>query len=244
MSRSLPRLAPAATDAALQRLWAALHGADPFPGVPAEAWKAMGFQGASPLTDVRGAGAYGLDLLVRTVEGCSRLRPAALASDAEYPFCAAALDVAFMVFAALKLLPHPPAFCPALGTAISAPDAAEREDLQGFAALAAAGSPDAVLLAAVQATMTAVETAWGGLKATLSSGAGVPGAPAGAPAGDASMAILHFKHVLQGARAALLAALAERPPTVAQLAAGVDKHIAASAGPGELTPLPSQGAAR
>lgn len=156
------------------------------------------------------------------------MRGPALASAEEYPFCAAVLDAAFMLFAALKLLPHPPAFCPALGTAISAPDVGERGDLIGFAALAAAvPAPEAVLVTALDATLRVMQGAWGALKADLDAGRGAPGAPPGAPSGDSSTAILHFKAVLVAGRAALLAALAERPPTLAALREGVAKAGAA-----------------
>ncbi len=133
------------TNALLNRLWAALqpwqtdpHAPRDCPGRKHAAWKHVGFQADTPLSDVRSAGLLGLQLLVHVAETEPNARRLAHASGQQYPFCAAVLDCAFMMFAALKLLPTLPTFCPALGTRIREPDKATRRDLQGFLGLVAA----------------------------------------------------------------------------------------------------------
>ena len=132
----------------LQRLWLAVYGPQgpAFPGVEHDSWTSLGFQCKRPLSDVRAAKQFGLELLVQVVETEPSLRRLVLASDDEYPFCAAVLDVAFMLFCALKLTPSLPSMCPAIGTKIREPDTADRVDLQGFAGLASTASSPASLM--------------------------------------------------------------------------------------------------
>ena len=111
------------------------------------------------------------------------------ASDTQYPFCAAVLDSAFMMCAALKLLPSKPTFCPAVGTAIRLPDSATRRDIQGFLLLVqASDAPITVLQECVLcwlcvhltfmwplcrvllATCGQVQVGWDQLKITLLAG--------------------------------------------------------------------------
>jgi len=143
----------AATAELLRRLWTALQpwqsnaqAPRQCPGRKHAAWKSIGFQAETPLTDVRSAGLLGLQLLVQVAEQWPAARELAHASSTQYPFCAAVLDSSFMICAALKLLPSTPTFCPALGTGIREPDSGTRRDLQGFLALVQASDAPITVL--------------------------------------------------------------------------------------------------
>ncbi len=96
---------PAAEAARLERLWCALMPARRAHASGARAWTLLGFQGADPLTDLRGMGWLGLDVLVRLAESPARdggaLLQAALANFPELPLAIALINLEAL---ALRLL--------------------------------------------------------------------------------------------------------------------------------------------
>jgi hypothetical protein len=135
-------LSTSGVEALLSRLWSALQPCRSVPSHPVgcpgprhAGWRTIGFQADTPLTDVRSAGLLGLQLLVEVAERSSDAAALAHASVSQFPYCAAVLDCAFMLFAALKLMQQTPSFCPAMGTQIRQPDRATRNDLRGFLGL-------------------------------------------------------------------------------------------------------------
>lgn len=114
--------------AAAGALWdAALGGALPRPAVPSEQWKYLGFQGTSPLTDMRSPTALVTMRLVaralasQPADHPLRAEAARAALGASPPFALALLNSAHMLTAHLHLAAThdaPPAFCPCCGAAI------------------------------------------------------------------------------------------------------------------------------
>jgi len=93
--------------AVLRRLWTAAFPWDPFPDVndgKSTQWKAMGWQSDLPSRDIRGGGILSLQLLAHFAEtrqdefSALMRKERGLRSDFEYPFCAAGINVAVLLF--------------------------------------------------------------------------------------------------------------------------------------------------
>ena len=134
----------------------------PYPGVPSRAWRALGFQGDSPRTDLRALGASGLAFLTRLLaaspaggDGASyRSRVLSLAvgcaRGADMPLAIAALNAQHLLMCHLHLFARPPAFCCCCGARIRETEYGARAaqshrgaSLTGFVRLLGAEGPDA-----------------------------------------------------------------------------------------------------
>lgn len=246
----------------LQALWAAAHAARPdelthalegttspcpaFPGPHSDEWKHLGFQRNEPESDVRSAGVFGLRVVVRALQMQPQLGAGVWQSDVGYPWAASALDVVFMLAAALKLLPKPASYCPAIGTAISQADAhGPRLDIVGFArwAHADAAGPEAVFQTVCNAALLEMHVQWSELQdkvhGTTANSVLSPLHASRASSREPQqqqgrqpqpeVALLFFRNALQAVRQATLAALAAGEGPGGDFLAAVRRHGAVAA---------------
>lgn len=167
------------------------------PAATGDHWKAIGFQGKNPATDVRGAGMHGLRLLIRLLQDFPYFKTKLHASAEEYPFSACSLNVTRMLVCHLKLYMSQPHFCPCCGAAIRE-SVGERPVMTGFLDLLDADE-DATF-GVYAATMLLLDAEWARRRRT-----------------DRGFDLLKFNEVLLTARKQILKLLSSYPPSVDDL---------------------------
>mmetsp|Transcript_1552 Transcript_1552/g.4639 ORF Transcript_1552/g.4639 Transcript_1552/m.4639 type:complete len:278 (-) Transcript_1552:35-868(-) len=91
----------------LMRLWDVLCPDQDFPGPKSDAWKAVGFQSADPLSDLRAAGSLGVEHMVYLCENHREFVEGVMSRDWGYPFAASALNITYLLCGFLGLYDTP-----------------------------------------------------------------------------------------------------------------------------------------